>query len=124
MDFIFITGGMYVLSSPQIIAFLFTVVIGFIKFNNNIKSKVMLILASITNFIAGFQNYLFYMGLSVYAIGRIEKIVYMVLSLILSLVPINLYMIKKEKMQPIPYLLLSIVIFTIAFIIHYKILIY
>lgn len=105
------------LGTPIIIPIIVVIVAGKLSYNEKIKSKIIMILSFIYNGIIGFLSPIIYFC-SIFLIGSFlhsQKLLYLIISLIIGviIIPTNIYMMKKCKINKLLYAILNVIIFIV-----------
>ena len=103
------------LGTPIIIPIIIAIVAGKLSYNEKIKSKIIMILSFIYNGIIGFLSPIIFFC-SIFLVGSFlhsQKLLYLIISIIIGIIviPINIYMMKKCKINKILYFVLNVIIF-------------
>lgn len=104
---------------PILIPILIILCAGKLSYNEKIKKVVLFIFSIIYNGIVGFISSMLFVCLT-FLIGDIfnMKITLIIIFFIFAiiLIPVNIYIMRKEKINPIIYIALNVIIFASSFI--------
>ena len=104
---------------PILIPILIILCAGKLSYNEKIKKVVLFIFSIIYNGIVGFISSMLFVCLT-FLIGDIfnMKITLIIIFFIFAiiLIPVNIYIMKKGKINPIIYIALNVIIFVASFI--------
>ena len=104
---------------PILIPILIILCAGKLSYNEKIKKEVLFIFSIIYNGIVGFISSMLFVCLT-FLIGDIfnMKITLIIIFFIFAiiLIPVNIYIMKKGKINPIIYIALNVIIFASSFI--------
>ena len=104
---------------PILIPILIILCAGKLSYNEKIKIVVLFIFSIIYNGIVGFMSSMLFVCLT-FLIGDIfnMKITLIIIFFIFAiiLIPVNIYIMKKGKINPIIYIALNVIIFASSFI--------
>ena len=104
---------------PILIPSIIILCAGKLSYNEKIKKVVLFIFSIIYNGIVGFISSMLFVCLT-FLIGDIfnMKITLIIIFFIFAiiLIPVNIYIMRKEKINPIIYIALNVIIFVASFI--------
>jgi hypothetical protein len=104
---------------PILIPIIIILCAGKLSYNEKIKKVVLFIFSIIYNGIVGFISSMLFVCLT-FLIGDIfnMKITLIIIFFIFAiiLIPVNIYIMRKEKINPIIYIALNVIIFVASFI--------
>ena len=104
---------------PILIPIIIILCAGKLSYNEKIKKVVLFIFSIIYNGIVGFISSMLFVCLT-FLIGDIFNmyitliIIFFIFAIIL--IPVNIYIMRKEKINPIIYIALNVIIFVASFI--------
>lgn len=100
---------------PLIIPFLLIMLAGNLKYNKKIKKSVMLILSIIYNGIIGVISPLLYICLTFFTIANpMIWILSLIFVFAIILLPLNIFMKRKGKINIFIYIIINIIVFIIG----------
>lgn len=106
---------------PLLIPIFIILFAGNLSYNEKIKKIILSILSIIYNGVAGFISpLLFFCLLALLMDISSQKIVYLIILFLFAiiLILINIFMIKKSKINAILYIILNFIIFALSFMVY------
>lgn len=104
---------------PTLIPIFIILFTGNLSYNEKIKKIILFIFSLIYNGIVGFLSFLLLICLT-FLVGDISnmKITFALISCVFAviLIPVNIYMMRKGKINPVLYIVSNIIIFVLNFI--------
>lgn len=104
---------------PTLIPIFIILFTGNLSYNEKIKKIILFIFSLIYNGIVGFLSFLLLVCLT-FLVGDISnmKITFALISCVFAviLIPVNIYMMRKGKINPVLYIVSNIIIFVLNFI--------